>query len=38
MLSFVLGTIVVALLVDALFFDGRLRKWAWNRIKKSTKE
>lgn len=37
MLSFVLGTIVVVLLVDALFLDGIIRKWAWNRIKNSGK-
>ncbi len=38
MLSFVLGTIVVVLLVDALLLDGVIRKWAWNRIKNSGKD
>lgn len=38
MLSFVIGTIVVVLLVDALFLDGIIRKWAWNRIKNSGKD
>ena len=38
MLSYVLGSIVVILLIDALFLDGMIRKWAWNRIKNSGKD
>lgn len=38
MLSFVLGTVVLVLIVDALFLEGRIRTWAWDRIKKSGKK
>ena len=36
-LGVVLGTILVVVLIDALFLDGMIRKWAWKRIKNSGK-
>lgn len=34
-LSVVLGTLLLIILTDALFFDGKIRKWAWRRIRNS---
>ena len=31
----VLGALVLFVLFDALFLKGKVRKWAWERIKKS---
>jgi hypothetical protein len=29
----VLGVIAIIFIVDALFFEGKLRRWAWDRAR-----